>query len=131
MTKRFKRSKRIRLILLSGISAGALTGCLPEGKSPLSTDNGYANNYFVPGAGYYHAPFCAWFPLPYNPLGDAVDGTLVPRLRRAHASRMVAGDLRGGFGGRRSRGGRGCSWIAGLAVSPQPGQSGLSIRNVT
>ena len=66
MTKRFKRTKRIRLILLSGLSAGALAGCSPEGKAPLSTANVYTNNYFVPGAGYYHAPFCGWFPLPYN-----------------------------------------------------------------
>jgi hypothetical protein len=66
MTKRIKRSKRIRLILLSGLSAGALAGCSPQGQAPLSTDNVYANNYFVPGAGYYHAPFCAWYPMPYN-----------------------------------------------------------------
>jgi hypothetical protein len=66
MAKRIKRSKRIRLILLSGLSAGALAGCSPEGKPPLSADNVYTNNYFVPGAGYYHAPFCAWYPMQYN-----------------------------------------------------------------
>jgi hypothetical protein len=65
-TKPTKRSKRIRLILLSGFSAGALASCAPEGKPALSTDNVYANNDYVPGAGYYHAPFCGWYPLPYN-----------------------------------------------------------------
>jgi hypothetical protein len=66
MSKRIKRTKRIRLFLLSGLSAGALAGCAPETKPPLSAANVYSNNYYVPGAGYYHAPFCAWFPLPYN-----------------------------------------------------------------
>jgi hypothetical protein len=66
MTKRFKRSKRIRLFLWSGLSAGALAGCDPQTNAPLSAANVYTNNYFVPGAGYYHAPFCAWYPLPYN-----------------------------------------------------------------
>ncbi|MBI5772094.1 MAG: hypothetical protein HZA93_30250 [Verrucomicrobia bacterium] len=26
----------------------------------------YPMNHFLPGAGYYHAPFGAWFPLPFN-----------------------------------------------------------------
>jgi hypothetical protein len=59
-------TKRSRLILLGGLSAGALAGCSPEGPAPVSTACVYTNNYFVPGAGYYHAPFCAWYPLPYN-----------------------------------------------------------------
>ncbi|MGA2174338.1 MAG: hypothetical protein ABSH38_05065 [Verrucomicrobiota bacterium] len=64
--KRTKRSKRIRLLLIGGLSAGALAGCAPAGKAPLSTDNVYTNNYYVPGVGYYHAPFRAWYPFPYN-----------------------------------------------------------------
>jgi hypothetical protein len=59
-----KRSQSIRLILLGGLSAGALTGCTP--KPSISTENVYTNNYFVPGAGYYHAPFRNWYQLPYN-----------------------------------------------------------------
>jgi hypothetical protein len=66
MTKRIKRTKRIRLVLLSGLTAGALAGSGPGPNPPLSAANVYPNNYYVPGAGYYHAPFCAWFPLPYN-----------------------------------------------------------------
>ena len=64
--KRTKRSRRIRLILINGLSAGALASCSPGGHSPVSADNVYTNNYFVPGAGYYHAPFRSFYPLPYN-----------------------------------------------------------------
>ena len=59
-----KRSKRIRLLLLGGLSSAALTGC--DQKPALSTQNYYTNNFYVPGAGYYHAPFRQWYPLPYN-----------------------------------------------------------------
>ncbi len=64
-----KRSKSIRLILLGGLSTAALTGC--EQKPTVSTQNYYTNNFYVPGAGYYHAPFRKWFPLPYNHLDAA------------------------------------------------------------
>ena len=33
---------------------------------PLSVDHTYANNEYLPGAGYYHAPNHGWFPFPYN-----------------------------------------------------------------
>lgn len=59
-----KRSKTIRLILLGGLSTAVLSGC---GQKPnVSTTEVYTNNFYVPGAGYYHAPFRAWFALPYN-----------------------------------------------------------------
>lgn len=63
-----KRSRTIRLILLGGMSAGALTGCKPGDirKAPIAQNNVYTNDYFVPGVGYYHAPFHAWYPLRYN-----------------------------------------------------------------
>jgi hypothetical protein len=63
-----KRSRSIRLVLIGGLTAGALTSCGPAGgqKSPVSTNNVYTNNYYVPGVGYYHAPFRAWYSLPYN-----------------------------------------------------------------
>ena len=60
-----KRSRSIRLILLGGLSAGALSGCSPA-PSSISSDNYYTNNFHVPGVGYYHAPFRNWYPLPYN-----------------------------------------------------------------
>lgn len=33
---------------------------------PISADQTYANNEFIPGVGYYHAPYHGWFPFPYN-----------------------------------------------------------------
>jgi len=59
-----KRSHSIRLFLIGGLSAGTLTGCHP--KLSVSTENVYTNNFYVPGAGYYHAPFRNWYALPYN-----------------------------------------------------------------
>jgi hypothetical protein len=59
-----KRSKNIRLFLLGGISGMALSGC--DQKPALNTANYYTNNFYVPGAGYYHAPYRSWYPLPYN-----------------------------------------------------------------
>ena len=62
-----KRSRSIRLILLGGLSAGALAGCSDtSGIAPITAENSYTNNYYVPGVGYYHAPFRAWYTLPYN-----------------------------------------------------------------
>lgn len=61
-----KRSRKVRVFLIGGLSAGALAGCSPGGKPPISADNVYTNDYYVPGVGYYHAPFRAWYPLPYN-----------------------------------------------------------------
>lgn len=63
-----KRSRSIKLVLIGTLSAGAMSGCGPAdySRSPITTDNVYTNNYFVPGSGYYHAPFRAWYPLPYN-----------------------------------------------------------------
>jgi hypothetical protein len=59
-----KRSKSIRLVLLGGLSTAVLTGCAP--KPSVSAQNVYTNNFYVPGAGYYHAPFRSWYALPYN-----------------------------------------------------------------
>lgn len=62
-----KRSARIRLLLLGTVSAGALD-CTPASSQnvPIRQDNVYTNNFYVPGVGYYHAPFRAWYALPYN-----------------------------------------------------------------
>ncbi len=59
-----KRSKTINLILLGGLGAGALGGC--NEKAVVSPKCVYTNNDYIPGVGYYHAPFRAWFPYPYN-----------------------------------------------------------------
>ena len=59
-----KRSKQIRLVMLGGLSAGVLTGC--SQKPAITTAGVYTNNFYVPGLGYYHAPFRNWYALPYN-----------------------------------------------------------------
>jgi hypothetical protein len=59
-----KRSKNVRLILLGTLATGALAGC--EQKAPISADAVYTNNFYVPGAGYYHAPFRAFYPVAFN-----------------------------------------------------------------
>jgi len=56
-----KRSKSIRLVLLGSVFAG----CVPS-NTQITTTDVFTNNYFVPGVGYYHAPFRAWYTLPYN-----------------------------------------------------------------
>jgi hypothetical protein len=64
-----KRSRQIGLVLLGGASLGALPACAPGPvvKEPaVSTDLVYANDHFIPGVGYYHAPFRAFFPRRYN-----------------------------------------------------------------
>jgi hypothetical protein len=63
-----KRTRHIRLVLVGGLSAGALASCGPSGPQaqPISASNVYTNNYYVPGRGYYHAPFRDWYARPYN-----------------------------------------------------------------
>jgi hypothetical protein len=63
-----KRSRGIKLVLLGGLSVSALTGCDSGAPSPapVTAEASYTNNFYVQGVGYYHAPFRAWFHLPYN-----------------------------------------------------------------
>lgn len=77
-----RRSQRVALVLLG--SAGVLGVALavngwqqarrkaeekapaePE-PGPVEPDRAYAHNSFLPGLGYYHAPFGAWYPFPWN-----------------------------------------------------------------
>lgn len=37
-----------------------------EPPVPIDTQRQYANNEYLPGVGYYHAPYHAWYPYPYN-----------------------------------------------------------------
>jgi hypothetical protein len=70
-----KRSRQVTLVLLGGVATGLLTACSPyESNEPrVTTESYYANNHFIKGAGYYHAPFRAFYPLPYNSF-DGVRG---------------------------------------------------------
>ena len=61
-----KRSRNIRLVLLGGLSAGTLAGCNAPQRPSATAEDVYTNNYFLPGVGYYHAPFRAWYTYPYN-----------------------------------------------------------------
>lgn len=70
-----RRSSCVTLTLVSAAAAGSLAlfsyGCSrhEEENVPaevVSTEQTYTNNHYVPGAGYYHAPFRMWFPLRYN-----------------------------------------------------------------
>jgi len=60
-----KRSRAIRLVLTSSLAGAGLVGCSPN-QPEVTSDNVYTNNYYVRGAGYYHAPYQAWYPHPYN-----------------------------------------------------------------
>ncbi len=115
--KRRKRSKRIRLVLLSGLSAGALAGCGRTAPPVITADNVYANNYYLPGAGYYHAPFNAWYPHPYNyfdpqkksyfyggkwgpaPFESIINVSSPTSMAATQAEAVRTDIVRGGFGG--------------------------------
>lgn len=56
----------MRRVLLAGLSAGAL-GTAAAAAAPRVTPETYlTNDTNIPGAGFYHAPFRGFFPLPYN-----------------------------------------------------------------
>jgi hypothetical protein len=63
-----KRSGSVKRILLSGLSSmGAFTGYVAAATMPrVTAESFYTNDIFLPGAGYYHAPFRAFYPQPYN-----------------------------------------------------------------
>jgi hypothetical protein len=61
-----KRSRSIRLVLIGGLSAGTLASCTPSASRSVTGTDVFTNNHYVPGVGYYHAPFRAWYALPYN-----------------------------------------------------------------
>jgi len=67
-----KRSQQIRLVLLGGLSGAALAGSAPTANAQLSSQgyalhgNAFTNDHYLPHAGYYHAPYGAWFPHRYN-----------------------------------------------------------------
>ena len=123
-----KRSRTVRLLLLGGLSAGALAGCKPGDvtKAPITAQNVYTNDYFVPGVGYYHAPFRGWYPLPYNhydgrngryfyggqwaatPHQSIINISSPSAAAAGHAEALRADVTRGGFGGTASG-----FWFAG------------------
>jgi len=63
-----KRSRSVTRILLGGLTASALAGAAAAQTAipRVTTDSYYTNDAHIPGVGYYHAPFQAFFPHPYN-----------------------------------------------------------------
>ncbi|HZM06402.1 MAG TPA: hypothetical protein VFC44_25655 [Candidatus Saccharimonadales bacterium] len=63
-----RKSAAVTLIL----SGSLLTGCDPNrnGIAPHNADSAndapYTNNTYHAGYGYWHAPYRAWYPYPYN-----------------------------------------------------------------
>lgn len=72
-----KRSQQI-ILLLSGALATLPSGCarkqprvaqpeqVPDTTGVLVEKDDRENNAYDPSRGYYHAPYHAWFPLPWN-----------------------------------------------------------------
>lgn len=66
-----KRSQHIRLVLVGSLSTAALaTGDSEAQSTPARAfalqGNAFTNDHHLSYAGYYHAPYRAWFPLRYN-----------------------------------------------------------------
>lgn len=58
-----KRSKEVtRLFVGSVLSASVTFGIEPR----ITPESYYPNDHFIAGAGYYHAPFRAFYPHAYN-----------------------------------------------------------------
>jgi hypothetical protein len=80
--RRQRRSSKVALVLLGtagviAVAAGVdawrnsrdaetpVPAPQPSGP-PISTAQTYTNNDYIPGVGYYHAPYYGWYPYPYN-----------------------------------------------------------------
>ena len=68
-----KRSQHIRLVLLGSLSTAALAADDSGAQAPATPTRAYAlqgnaftNDHYLSYAGYYHAPYRAWFPHRYN-----------------------------------------------------------------
>jgi hypothetical protein len=63
-----KRSSQV-VLAISGVVTLTLVGCgdsYTEPRTVIQPENTYTNNQYVSGAGYYHAPFRAWYPYTYD-----------------------------------------------------------------
>lgn len=61
-----KRSRTVRRLLVGGVTVGLATACGSGAEPRVSPERYYTNDSYLQGAGYYHAPFQAFFPHPYN-----------------------------------------------------------------
>jgi len=62
-----KRSSQVKLVLLGAIGI-SLSACHQQPTYDLEDAQSEAitNNTYVAGRGYWHAPYCSWYPYPYN-----------------------------------------------------------------
>lgn len=105
-----KKSSAVVLV----ISGAMLAGCDSSNSTWRRNSQTYTNNHYVAGRGYYHAPYHAWFPLPYNYYDLSRQGyyhggsySSAPHVSTITASRPNATSAssavrRGGFTGGRS-----------------------------
>lgn len=72
-----KRSGCVTLAIVgavAGVCAIAIVSCSKDEEEEVAdhevqevhSGHSYNNNHYVPGVGYYHAPFRSWFSRPYN-----------------------------------------------------------------
>ena len=77
MSIRYQNTKpRIRMnagCVTIGVVAALVVGvpviwmaCDDDDVDPVNGSTTYVNNHYVPGVGYYHAPYMAFFPVRYN-----------------------------------------------------------------
>jgi hypothetical protein len=93
-----KRSTCITLVLSGTLSSSLLNGC-DAGSPSLEAEDGpvLTNNTYQTGRGYWHAPYHAWYPHPYNDyqpgLGYYHGGSYSPspELSSIQASRPISG----------------------------------------
>jgi len=60
-----KRSQAVILVISGALVAGCHSNETGDWSDSSSTQI-YTNNQFVRGHGYYHAPYHAFYPFPYN-----------------------------------------------------------------
>ena len=108
---RTKMKKSSAVVLV--ISGAVLAGC-DSSSSGWGSSQTYTNNHYVSGRGYYHAPYHAWYPFPYNHYDPVRRGyyhggnySSEPHVSAVTASRPAvashsSGVRRGGFSIRRS-----------------------------
>ena len=116
-----KRTRHLRLLLLGGgLAAGANTACTPSAgreEPRITAESYYTNDHYIAGAGYYHAPFRAFFPYRFNhydattghyfaggrwqatPFESAVNISTPTPESAAAAEAARPAIVRGGFGG--------------------------------
>ena len=108
-----------------GISNCSRTEERKEDEPPpvVNADTAYPNNHFLPGAGYYHAPYRGWFPRPFNDRDEARGwyrgGAWRPTPQADAGERGAFGGL-GGAGGSGGPGAGTSSFVNTTASRPLP-----------